>query len=191
MGNITVYFVSYYRLILNYKEVDDDTFYAIHPTLVLIATVFYPIGNCLVDYFGHSRPVIALGGSMAILASTACVYIEMDPAVFIVVYSFGMGVFKGMLTSALLRAGWSHLPQRKGLVSGCIISGYGFGGFLFGNFANYLANPYNLKYGQDGPVTCLPPEVGARVPYMLKILTLTWLLQILVGLLCITNYTKP
>jgi hypothetical protein len=57
---------------------------------------------------------------------------EFEPHIFILSFAFGMGFFKGCLTPAVLRAGWSHLPERKGLVSGCIISGYGFGGFIFG-----------------------------------------------------------
>jgi len=69
--------------------------------------------------------------------------------VFAILYGVGMGTFKGLLQSALLRAGWSHLPQRKGLVSGLIISGYGFGGFFFGIYSTYLANPDGVKYQLD------------------------------------------
>ena len=62
------------------------------------------------------------------------------------------------------------MPERKGLVTGFIISGYGFGGFVFGNFAQYLANPHNLEYEKD-PINgqmILPAEVGKRAPYMLS-----------------------
>jgi hypothetical protein len=48
-----------------------------------------------------------------------------------------------------LRAGWSHLPERKGLVSGFIICAYGFGGFLFGMLASQIADPNNMKYERD------------------------------------------
>lgn len=119
-----------------------------------------------------------------------CIYIDIGPTTFTFLYATGMGIFKGLLTSALLRAGWSHLPDRKGLVSGSIISGYGFGGFVFGTFANYLANPYNIKYVEDGNDSYLPLEVGQRVPFMLKMLGLTWLCQILLGLLTISNFHK-
>ena len=115
--------------------------------MVLVATLFFPLGNMLVDKFGgESRPVIALGGCSALSAVALCVYTDIGPTTFTFTYAIGMGIFKGLLTSALLRAGWSHLPGRKGLVSGSIISGYGFGGFVFGTFANYLANPENISY---------------------------------------------
>ena len=60
-----------------------------------------------------------------------------------------MGIFKGLLQPAILRAGWSHLPQRKGMVSGIIISGYGFGGFVFGIVTKMLCNPDDIDYEQD------------------------------------------
>lgn len=43
-----------------------------------------------------------------------------------------------------LAAAWSHVPGRKGMASGIIISGYGFGGFIFGNISHYLCNPENV-----------------------------------------------
>lgn len=52
MGNITVYFVSYFRYVKGYTEVDEDTFYAIQPLIVMVATLLFPVGNKLVDKFG-------------------------------------------------------------------------------------------------------------------------------------------
>ena len=47
--------------------------------------------------------------------------------------------------SSALAAGWSHLPGRKGMVSGLIICGFGFGGFFFGIISNRFANPDNVR----------------------------------------------
>ena len=136
MGNISVYIISYYKYTLGYDDINNDSFYALQPLMVVFATFFFPLGNHLVDKFGgESRPVIAIGGAVSLSIVFLCTYLKMRPGYFILCYSFGMGVFKGFLQSALLRAGWSHLPERKGLVTGCIISGYGFGGFIFGILA--------------------------------------------------------
>ena len=104
----------------------------------------------------------------------------------------GMGIFKGLLQPAILRAGWSHLPERKGLVSGAIISGYGFGGFVFGMLCQELCNPDSLQYVMDPESgrRYLPIEVGNRVPDALHYLCLVWAAQILFGLLTITYYKK-
>lgn len=176
MGNISVYFVSYYKKTLD-QDVSPDTFYSMQPFIVLFATFCFPAGNYLVTWFnGESRPVIALGGFSALFCVLACAVFEFSSGWFIFTYALGMGIFKGLLQSALLRAGWSHLPGRKGLVSGAIISGYGFGGFFFGLYTNMLANPDNLHYevSKDDGFEYLPKEVGDRVPFMLKILCLTW-----------------
>ena len=50
MGNMTVYFVSYFRYVKGY-DVNEDSFYSIQPLMVLIATLFYPLGNMAVDKF--------------------------------------------------------------------------------------------------------------------------------------------
>ena len=65
--------------------------------------------------------------------------------------AFGIG--KAFMYSAALQAGWSHLQERIGLVSGLIICGFGFGGFTFGIIMNRLCNPDNIsveKYTIDG-----------------------------------------
>ena len=157
--------------------------------MVMFATFFYPLGNHLVDKFGGSRPVIALGAVVSLSIVFVTANFRFSPTSFVWTFSFGMGMIKGFLQSSLLRAGWSHLPERKGLVTGCIISGYGFGGFIFGNYAQWLANPNNLEYEEDENGNWyLPSEVGRRVPYMLDMLAWTWLIQIIFGLVMITNY---
>ena len=146
--------------------------------MVMFATFFFPLGNHLVDRFGwESRPVIAIGGSLALSIEFFCVSMELTPGWFILLYSFGMGIFKGFLQSSLLRAGWSHLPERKGLVTGCIISGYGFGGFIFGILAQKIANPDNISTVEDPSdgLNYLPIDVGNRTVYMLNVLSWTWL----------------
>ena len=47
-----------------------------------------------------------------------------------------MGLAKGFIYPANLAAGYSHLPGRKGLVSGVIVSAVGFGASIFGVICN-------------------------------------------------------
>lgn len=197
MGNITVYFVSFFRMSLNNKDVDSGTFYPMQPIIVIIATFVYPFGDRLVDWFNkESRPVIALGASVALATVLACSFsreLGMGPMMFMAFYCLGMGIFKGMLQSALLRAGWSHLPERKGLVSGCVISGFGFGGFFFGELAQVLANPggkYRYERDPADDKMYLPAEVGDRVPYLLRIFCLSWSLQVMMSMFLMSNYKK-
>jgi hypothetical protein len=49
-------------------------------------------------------------------------------------FSLGFGSIKGTMFATALRAGWSHLPKRKGFASGIILSGSGIGGGLASMF---------------------------------------------------------
>ena len=42
-------------------------------------------------------------------------------------------------------AAWLHFPDRRGLVSGIIIAGFGLGVFIYNFVSNQLANPDNLS----------------------------------------------
>ena len=138
MGNITVYFSSYYRLTMNDESVEGDTFLPILPCTVIVATFVIPVGNKLVDCMGgRTKPVLIIGSLFALMSTAICALMpeRLSPVGFMVILCVGMGIFIGFLKCSLLRAGWSHLPERKGLVAGAIISGYGFGGFIFGILA--------------------------------------------------------
>lgn len=87
-------------------------------------------------------------------------------------YAGGFGIGKGFIYPAPLRATWSHLPGRKGMVSGIIVSGLGLGAFIYGIIIQKLVNPNNLpaeKYILDSGVVGygFPKEVSDRVPMML------------------------
>jgi len=49
------------------------------------------------------------------------------------------------LYSSALNAAISHMPERKGTISGCVISGLGMGGFVFGIITNRICNPNDLR----------------------------------------------
>lgn len=196
MGNISVYFLSYYRVSMNDHEVDETTFIPILPCTVIVATFVFPFGNKMVEAFGgRTRPVIMIGSAFAIVSTAICALgpHKMSPGCFMTILCLGMGIFKGLLQSSLLLAGWSHLPERKGLVSGVIISGYGFGASIFGELAHKLANPHELDFEpftiKNGRTAkFLPKEVGDRMPHMLRVLGLCWLLQIIVGTLMVSDF---
>ena len=192
LGNTSVYFTSYYRNSLGY-DVNQDTFYPMQPFIVILASVFFPVGNWLVDKFNNqARPVIFLAGALALSLVVLADVLQPPPKVFIFLYCLGMGIFKGFLGPAILRAGWSHLPERKGVVSGIIISGFGFGGFVFGIITSKFCNPDSLKFETD-PLDgkkYLPVEVGNRVPSAIKSLCLIWLVMIMFGMVTITNYKQ-
>jgi MFS family permease len=66
-----------------------------------------------------------------------------DPFLFYFLFGVVFGIGAGLLSSTCLYAGWSHLPDRKALVIGVVMSGYGLGAFFSGIAATLMINPLN------------------------------------------------
>ena len=120
-----------------------------------------------------------------------CSYIT-SPTAFIYCYGSAFGIGKALMYSACLQAGWSHLQERIGMVSGFILCGFGFGGFFFGFIMNRLCNPDNLsvqKYEIEGTdEQFFPKEVGERVPDMIRQLAMIWACLFLFGVCTVHTY---
>ena len=140
------------------------------PLIVITSTFFFPIGMYLSGKIG-SKLVIVIGGTVAV----SCVLMSsfaLSTGAFFVLYAVGFGIGKGFLYPAPLNAGWSHLPGRKGFVSGLIVSGLGIGSLLFGILAQKIVNPNNISPSMvtvaDGiEEPYFPDSVNERVPLML------------------------
>jgi MFS family permease len=127
-----------------------------------------------------SKVTVIIGGSIVCLSVIATSFMR-KPVLFFIFYAFLFGIGKGFIYPAPLRASWSHLPGRKGFVSGVIVSGLGLGAFMYGILVNLLVNPLNKS-----PVkTEIKPnvfeyifenDVTDNVPRMLLILGILWII---------------
>lgn len=104
----------------------------------------------MVDVFGgQSKPVAAIFGTFGISLCVLSVWVKWDPYMYIFLFSLGFGSIKGSMIICSFRAGWSHLPKRKGLASGIIFSGSGIGGGLASIFIMKLTNPDDIEPVMD------------------------------------------
>ena len=145
-------------------------FYLILPLIVISSTIIFPLGMNLSQKIG-SKLVILIGG-VVVVASVIMASFAVTTVAFFVLYAVGFGIGKGFLYPAPLNAGWSHLPGRKGFVSGLIVSGLGIGAFLFGIIAQKIVNPDNISptmvtVAQGVQESYFADEVNNRVPFML------------------------
>ena len=135
-----------------------------------------------------------MGGLLSLGMVYLCSYLQ-SPTAFIYCYSCAFGVGKALMYSAALQAGWSHLSERIGMVSGLIICGFGFGGFIFGIVTNMLCNPDNIevqKFMIEGKEEQLfPEEVAKNVPSMLRTLDLIWFCLFFFGACTVQTYQPP
>jgi OFA family oxalate/formate antiporter-like MFS transporter len=69
-------------------------------------------------------------GSFICISSTLISSFCYSPSQFIFCFGCIFGIGAGLIFPAALYSGWSHLPERKGLVTGIIAAGYGMGAFM-------------------------------------------------------------
>lgn len=60
-------------------------------------------------------------------------------------YGCGFASGVGFVYWTPINAAWEWFPEQKGLVTGLVISGYGFGAFIFGFVTTAIVNPDNLR----------------------------------------------
>lgn len=98
---------------------------------------------------------------------------------FILIYCFMIGIPSGLVYMLpvsnniyiLLVCGWKYFPFNRGMVSGLIIAGYGFGAFTFNFICKAICNPNNeepeVKFEENGKtVKYFSEDVYKNVPFM-------------------------
>jgi len=105
---------------------------------------------------------------------------------FVIFYGIGYPVGNGLVNYVVIMCGWEWFPHNKGLVSGLIIGGFGFGSSIFGYITTAVVNPDNLKIAipQDGSGTTdklFPKSVADKVPEMLNYCLAIWTILGLLG----------
>lgn len=114
-------------------------------------------------------------GSQVIALAFLIISFTQDKGGFIAVYCIMVGIAGGLLYMLPIICGWRYFPNRRGLVSGMTIGGYGFGSFIFNFVCKAIANPNNLKPSYEvmegtKKVKYFTSEVGNKVPEMLRVL---------------------
>jgi len=79
------------------------------------------------------------------------------------------------------------------MTTGIIVSGFGFGGFLFGYVGHHSCNPDNLKvipmYTNAGyKINLFPESVAENVPHMLRTLDIIFVVLIVLGVMFVTKF---
>ena len=80
-----------------------------------------------------------------------------------ILYIFSYGIGNGLAYISPIQNAWLWFPDRPGLCSGIILSGFGLSALIFNNIVFILVNPNN-ESAVDG---VFPADVNDRVPYMI------------------------
>lgn len=96
---------------------------------------------------------------------------------------FGFGIGIGYMAPII--AGWEHFPDRKGMVSGLTILGFGFGSFIFGFVSLAIANPNNEEADLDtegGSIFSPNRPEADKAPVMLQVNCAIWFCLMMIAL---------
>lgn len=189
-GNIAIYVLSYFHEI--HPGANYNFIFIVDSMLVFSNWFGYQVGLFFFQKLRWSpKLVIAVGATISLSGVFLSSYTR-DLAEYLACYCFMNGIGCGMCYMVPLVCGWEYFPLHKGLVTGLIIGGYGFGSFVFSFVSTALVNPNNLSPTVEDPensTTYFAPEVADRTPYMLRVLAIIWACLAAIGVLLITR--KP
>jgi MFS family permease len=138
------------------------------PLTLVAQCITMPFGPLVVKAIG-ARNTLLLGSWMVAAGVYFASYAK-DLTSFLLLYSILFGCGAGLGYTAPMVAGWSWLPDLKGLVSGAVLTGYGAGGFFFNLIGTKLVNPN----GVDPVNGVFPAEVYQNFPNMLRRLAMIY-----------------
>lgn len=156
----------------------------VFPLTMVAQCLTMPFGPLIVKKLGAQATLLL--GAWIMAAGVFFSSYAQNTATFIALYSIVFGAGVGIAYTAPMLAGWSWMPNSKGLVSGAVLTGFGAGGFFFNIIGSKIANPLS-----SDPINGkFPPEVYAQFPVMLRKLAMIYVVLSSAGSLLISEPKK-
>lgn len=188
-GAISLYVASWLR---SYDDsISIDLVKSIFPFMMLTINVMPSFGIKLAEKIGF-KVSLTINIIIYSLAVFLCSFITNFWG-FFVVYAFVGGVSNGLIYMVPVVLGLKYFPDKKGMVNGIIIAGYGFGSFIFNFIALAVVNQDNVKptiEDDEGKHEYFDEDVYGKVPRMLRILALCYVIIGLIGTLLVKVPTQ-
>lgn len=113
--------------------------------LLLLLTVGSTLGGKLLEKFNHPRPVIILGGLVLGLGFFLAMFTtEATPWLLWLSYGILGGIGMGLAYTTTIATCQKWFPDKRGMVTGIIVSALGFGGLVFTGIAETLIKQYSV-----------------------------------------------
>ena len=94
---------------------------------------------------------------------------------------FGAGISFGYVSPIACAAKW--FPDKKGLINGLAVAGFGAGAFIFNYVIKWLVNPTNLEVNDPNFIS----EVTKNVPLMFIVIGIIYVVLVIGGALTLNN----
>lgn len=105
----------------------------------------------------------------------------------VLIYGLGSGLGCGSSYMASIIAAQKWFPQNKGVFTGIIVAGFGFGGLIFTSLQTLYVNPYNKGY--DTATGYYEQSVYERVPNLFLYMGLVFTVTQAIG--CTLSFPAP
>ena len=145
-GNFIPYLDSYFHHYGN--KINDKLFYFISPIGVAISDILPIVVNYL-DNFFQTR-FLLLFSMFFLLISQLIFYSFITNFKMLILSYFLFGICKGFTYLPLMKNCWKYFPNKKGLITGLILSAFGLSAFIFVSICDAMVNPSNKSKSNDG-----------------------------------------
>jgi MFS transporter, OFA family, oxalate/formate antiporter len=189
-ANIDLYVLSYFHQFS--PEISIGFIYLVDLLLEAANCTGFNLGTYMLNGLRLPVKVVLLIGTGLSITGVYAASFTTNLAPYLSFYALLNGMGSGTTYFIPLICGWEYFPERKGLITGVVLSAFGFGSFVFGIISSMLCNPDSLdpkiEDAEQG-ITYFGPEVANRVPFMFRSIVKIWAVQVLIALLLITR--KP
>ena len=183
-GNVTTYVTAYLRKFS--PEVTYNDTLMVFAIAIGVQGSFMTIGGIIESRLG-AKYCCLLGGYILVSGIfLSSLVTSLSQLILTNGVLFGMGV--GICYSAPITAAARWMPTQKGLISGVVVAGFGFGAFIFGMVSLAVVNPQRIAF--NGTYYQSESEVVAQVPNMYRSLALCYFVLITVGSLLLSDPPK-
>lgn len=116
-----------------------------YATLLLLLSVGSMIGGKLLDKWKNPQPVIMIGG-IILGAGFFLIHFTTEATPWLLWLSYGImgGIGMGMSYTTTIATCQKWFPDKRGLITGIIVSALGFGGLVFTPIAEFLIKHYDV-----------------------------------------------
>lgn len=186
IGNVLPYLASYMRDNGN-PNVTTEHGTWITATYLLGQGTFIIIGSYIEQSFS-SRVACIFGCILHCFSTYMTMWaINVNITIVILVYGFGSGVGCGSAYMASIIAAQKWYPASKGILTGVIVAGFGFGGLIFTNLQTWYINPNNIAPNES--TGYFSSEVHSKVPTLFLYMGIIFTVAQTVG--CLLAFPPP
>lgn len=181
-GSINIYVASYYKI--NYDpELQTDITSMCFPIMAVACNGVVPISLKICEKLG-----IRLHCFIFSVFFSVCVFVSSYMTsfwYFVLLYGVGFGFGSGMIYLIPLYNCYKFFPNKRGLISGIIMGGYGVGSLISSNIFLTLVNPDNKKPGEDHYFSA---EIANNVPKSLRIIAIFFFGLMVIGIIFLFEF---